>query len=708
MMRSALWLTLILLVSEPLLSFTLLKASAESIQAKGPIIDELVYKPIQSSNSSNEVAVLLNGQADMIPILHEFNAIANLSSNGNIHIYSSPGGSNTLSCAFFNCRRDPFDDPAFREAISHIIDRNYTCNTLLKGEAIPVEIFIPPISKEWINLNTSAPKFDTVKAMTLLDDAGYNRTAKGMRVNPQTGKPLNITIVTPTREDNRILWMIGYVTTYYINKLGINATQVELQYYPLQERTLKNRDFDIYIADVTLSRAPFGLYALLHSSRDIAWTYAYSGIRDPPLDSYLEKLWSSLYKMDVQLAALEAQTRIAELLPYVPVCSTPKISAISSKWVGEVNMRGYGIANTWTYLNIHTSLKPLGGSFTQTARGGFSTLNPCTVSSRSELEVIELINSPLFKFDAVTQEDMPVLAKNWTIQPWTTPQGTLGMKFTFNLRNDVSWQDGVPFTSRDVEFCINFLKAKKVERYASICDIIADVKTPTDYTVEIYLNEPGFRHIYDLTWLTILPEHIWANVTDYKTYKPWSEDNPRMSGLTQLVGTGPFIYMKSDLTTGVRLVWNPNYFNKNPDKPGLVQRVITPQNIAAGDIVTIDYRVYNYTGSLLSKPESGFKVTIRRIDGGAISLQPANYTKELYRTRIDTARIGTGSFKLDFSAPPYGSDSFTLVVNQPSTPPSNIDYVNSREIFVAISLVAAYLWYNRSRRNLHSNINSKA
>jgi hypothetical protein len=52
----------------------------------------------------------------------------------------------------------------------------------------------------------------------------------------------------------------------------------------------------------------------------------------------------------------------------------------------------------------------------------------------------------------------------------------------------------------------------------------------------VYLNETGYRLLYSLNWLTFMPEHIWGDVSDPSNFKPWTEANPTMKGLTRLVG----------------------------------------------------------------------------------------------------------------------------------------------------------------------------
>jgi hypothetical protein len=429
---------------------------------------------------------------------------------------------------------------------------------------------------------------------------------------------------------------------------------------------MEERDFDVLIQYVPLTRIPFGLYVMLHSSQNVNGTSDYSGIVDQDLDSSLETLWSGVDEAKCISAALKAQARLSELLPCTPVL-TPKImSAISEEWVGAVALPGIGADNIWSYLGLHKNGQPYGGTLTSSIIGNLTTLNPCIADSTNEWGILQLIYSPLLYVDPVSGEDTPMLAESWPTEAWTSPQGSVGMKVTFKLRNNVLWQDGVPFTAHDIKFCVDYLKENDVPRYRSICTNIEKVETPDDTTVIIYLNEPGYRLLYSLNWLTFMPEHIWGNVSNPSNFKPWTQANPTMRGLTMLVGTGPFVFVPGDINVGVTLGANPSYFMRNPAKPGLIHRQQPKSSLTRGEVFNVDYLVNGFTGSPLSDPAAGFtyKVTAANntvVDDGGLSLNGG-----LYRAQVETSKLSLGSYVFSFDALPYGSDSLSFTVSQPS------------------------------------------
>ncbi|HXY73817.1 MAG TPA: ABC transporter substrate-binding protein, partial [Dehalococcoidales bacterium] len=410
-----------------------------------------------------------------------------------------------------------------------------------------------------------APGFNTINATKTLDSAGYrfDKTLKS-RINPKTGQPLHMTVLTPLKDTSPVLWDIGYTLTYYINGLGIEADHVALPDYLFQLRAMETRDFDILVQDITLSKAPFGLYSLLYSSRDTDGTDAFSGIHDNNLDILLEQLWSSLDLPAAQKAAQDVQSKLADILPYVPVCSVPVFSAVNEQWVGFVNMPGTGISNLWSYESIKSTGKTTNNALRLIVSGEIDNLNPLTASTSGEWSILSQIFSPLFYSDPQSLQDTPVLAKKWDVQPWTTPSGSKGTKITFHLIDGVTWQDGVPFTAQDIKFGIDYIVSKQVPGFEDISNLVDNVQTPDNLTVEIYLKDSGYRYIYDFAWLTFLPQHIWQNVDDYHSFSPWNEINPQNKELTKLVGQGPFVLKPGNISNGIRLVKNESAVQVKP------------------------------------------------------------------------------------------------------------------------------------------------
>ena len=93
-------------------------------------------------------------------------------------------------------------DHAVRLAIAHAIDKQALVDVVFQGAALPADTFISPDKAFW-HLDIPAEEeydFDLEEANRILDDAGYTeRTADGVRIDPESGEPLVLDILGDQR-----------------------------------------------------------------------------------------------------------------------------------------------------------------------------------------------------------------------------------------------------------------------------------------------------------------------------------------------------------------------------------------------------------------------------------------------------------------------------------------------------------------------------
>jgi len=189
------------------------------------------------------------------------------------------------------------------------------------------------------------------------------------------------------------------------------------------------------------------------------------------------------------------------------------------------------------------------------------------------------------------------------IVPWLATSSELSSDFmtlTINLRQGVKWNDGTPFTSKDVAFTYNMLLQSHIPPLSYEADVqaqIQSVEIVDDYTIKLHLNQPNPRiqqtnivSVMDFTGLPMVPEHIW------KDKDPTSYTNP------DIVVTGPYRLIEA-ASTGDRFVWErrddwwatevmgirpaPKYciwqFYANPEATSLA---LAGDRLDVGDLVT--------------------------------------------------------------------------------------------------------------------------
>jgi peptide/nickel transport system substrate-binding protein len=119
-------------------------------------------------------------------------------------------------------------------------------------------------------------------------------------------------------------------------------------------------------------------------------------------------------------------------------------------------------------------------------------------------------------------------------------------EYTYHLRTDVTWDDGVPVTAHDVKFTLDLLCHPEVAEYAGIEATVVD-----DHTVRIRAGNPGYMD--DITYF---PSHLLKQL-EPKRYWQWDF-------WTQPVGNGPFRFVRYEPQTMMEFEVNPDYFGPKP------------------------------------------------------------------------------------------------------------------------------------------------
>jgi peptide/nickel transport system substrate-binding protein len=105
-------------------------------------------------------------------------------------------------------------------------------------------------------------------------------------------------------------------------------------------------------------------------------------------------------------------------------------------------------------------------------------------------------------------------------------------EITFHTRKEAMWNDGQPFTAKDIKFTIEMLQANPMLSWSSTFnEWVESVTCPDDYTAVIKLKKPGprFHWNFKQAWsCPIVAQHEWEG-KDPVTYKAFPP-----------IGTGPY------------------------------------------------------------------------------------------------------------------------------------------------------------------------
>jgi peptide/nickel transport system substrate-binding protein len=224
-------------------------------------------------------------------------------------------------------------------------------------------------------------------------------------------------------------------------------------------------------------------------------------------------------------------------------------------------------------------------------------------------EVGGAMNHPLAGIDD-NSEYFPILL---TELP-TVANGGLSedsLTWTLNLRDDVTWHDGEPFTSADVKFTYDMIMMEGTDVTSRVgWDRISSVETPDDYTVVFTFTEVDAPFLWRLTRTHILPEHILGGLT--------AEEFNAADWFRAPVGTGPFMFKEWVAGDHITLVKNPDYFVEGqPYLDEVVYRVVpdanTLLNMTETGEVDVQFRVQDDLAELLDGMPDVDRITVQSV-----------------------------------------------------------------------------------------------
>jgi len=228
-----------------------------------------------------------------------------------------------------------------------------------------------------------------------------------------------------------------------------------------------------------------------------------------------------------------------------------------------------------------------GGLRAPVFRVGFSYdidgMNPFVNYSGLSWEIFRLNYNFLTWYD-VNNRPVPELATKW--QP--SPDGKV---WTFTIRPDVKWHDGVPLTAKDIAFTYNLILDNNISFYMSYLKDVTKVEAPDATTLVITSKRPNPLMLG--LYVAIVPEHLWGKIDPKKVETV--KDPPT-------VGSGPFAIDEVKKGSFVKMIANPDYFAGRPNINTLLFQIYTTEDALVQDYKngTLDIGVFQVPTSLRS------------------------------------------------------------------------------------------------------------
>lgn len=302
--------------SEP--GYVLLKTN-KVYYGKVPAVSGLVFKLI--TNADSRVLALKNGEIDVVSDISP--AVAqSLAGEKDISIYTI---SDTSSYEVaFNMARYPSNISAFRQAMSHSVDRNIISSLFGTGRPTETTFLIPDLAGDYVNPDdVGMYDYNLTKAQEMLASAGFNKNADGMLIGPD-GKPVSVTIPYTSSKGSSGHDKVLAVLKNDWGKLGIAVTTLSYEDQTQYRNAVSQYPVFIDAFPVTL-----------HDDADALVNFAVTPTQESNYYSYNNAEYNSLVtqiqntpdRAEIMRLAYRMQDILAEDIPTIPVCTTDTIVA---------------------------------------------------------------------------------------------------------------------------------------------------------------------------------------------------------------------------------------------------------------------------------------------------------------------------------------------------------------------------------------------
>ena len=211
------------------------------------------------------------------------------------------------------------------------------------------------------------------------------------------------------------------------------------------------------------------------------------------------------------------------------------------------------------YFSITKEAPTYGGSYTEGIVGQPRFINPIYGETNdTDRTLIGLIYSGLMNYDK-DGKLINDLAKNYTVEDD-------GKVYSFELKDNLYWQDGVKLTTDDIAYTINIIQNSdyKSPLRANWLDVQFQKISDTEFA---FILDSPYNSFLENCTVKIIPQHIWKDILP--------ENFALSSYNLQPLGSGPYMVTKlnqekNGFITNIFLKANTKYHNKKPYISNLV------------------------------------------------------------------------------------------------------------------------------------------
>lgn len=206
-------------------------------------------------------------------------------------------------------------------------------------------------------------------------------------------------------------------------------------------------------------------------------------------------------------------------------------------------------------------------------------------SDAGSMDPYTMNNTMTLGFTANVYEGLVRHAKDESIEPslatgWETIQPDV---WRFNLRKNVTFHDGSPFTADDVIFSWKRAISKGSDMKSFVAGI-KDIKKIDDNTVDIITKGPWPLLLNDIFRWYIMPKK-WCEDNNSVEVSIMTSTSEETYATRHANGTGPFMLKSREPQVKTVMVPNPNWWDKRIDN--VTEAVFTPIKSAATRVASL-------------------------------------------------------------------------------------------------------------------------
>lgn len=280
--------------------------------------------------------------------------------------YWFPGADSTIQWTL-NTTRAPYNDPAFRKALSQAVDRTTICATGMSGYAQPADpTGLGDSFRAWKDPAVAAAPlctYDKAAAAAALDAAGYALGADSKRLGLD-GKPLALTIsVGSTSSD----WVsVAQIIVQNLADVGISTT-IDSPDWSEVTAALETGTFETAVCWSSLGATPYTYYEATMSTQKVKpiGTHAleyYHRFGDEQATALLSQFAATTDQARQIEICHQIQQRYADQLPVIPLFPGPIWGAYTDEhftgWPSQDNPYASLSTRAATTVLVLNSLRP--------------------------------------------------------------------------------------------------------------------------------------------------------------------------------------------------------------------------------------------------------------------------------------------------------------------------------------------------------------